>query len=149
MAYLLDTNVLVRMANTLGEGYAVTHRAIIRLHRQGESLHVTPQNLIEFRNVATRPASVNGLDLPPIEAALMADGFEATFPLLPDTEAIYPAWKALVEGMGIVGKQVHDARLVAVCHAHGIDHLLTFNARHFARMARFGPGLNVVEPAGV
>ncbi len=75
--------------------------------------------------------------------------FEATFPLLAETPDIYPAWKALVVALGVIGKQVHDARLVAVCHVHGVTHLLTFNVAHFVRMAGFGPGVVVVDPATV
>jgi hypothetical protein len=77
---------------------------------------------------------------------MQAAGFEAVFPLLPETPDIYPAWKAIVEALGVVGKQVHDARIVAVCHAHKIDHLLTFHAGHFARMASHPPGVVVVDP---
>jgi hypothetical protein len=54
-----------------------------------------------------------------------------------------------VGALGVVGKQVHDARLVAVCHAHGVSHLLTFNVGHFTRLAAFGPGLVVLDPATV
>jgi len=71
------------------------------------------------------------------------------FPLLAETPDIYPAWKTLVGALGVIGKQVHDARLVAVCDVHGVTHLLTFNVAHFVRMARFGPGLVVVDPASV
>ena len=60
-----------------------------------------------------------------------------------------PAWKALVGALGVIGKQVHDARLVAVCHAHAVTHLLTFTITHFGRMAGFGPGVVVVDPATV
>jgi predicted nucleic acid-binding protein len=149
MAHLLDTNVLVRLANSADARHAVAGRAVLELHRRGEVLHVTPQVLIEFRNVATRPTAVNGLGLSIVDAEAQAAGFEATFPLLAETPAIYPAWKALVGALGVVGKQVHDARLVAVCHAHGVTHLLTFNVAHFARMAAFGRGLVVVDPASV
>ena len=79
----------------------------------------------------------------------MAATFEATFPLLGETPDIYPAWKAIVVALGVVGKQVHDARLVAVCHVHAVTHLLTFNTSHFVRMARCGPGVVVVDPATV
>jgi len=44
---------------------------------------------------------------------------------------------------------VHDARLLAVCHVHGVTHLLTFNVAHFVRMAGFGTGFVVVDPASV
>jgi hypothetical protein len=40
-------------------------------------------------------------------------------------------------------------RLVAVCHVHGVTQLLTFNVAHFVRLAAFGPGVVVVDPASV
>jgi hypothetical protein len=52
-----------------------------------------------------------------------------------------------VSGAGVIGKRVHDARLVATCHAHAVTHLLTFNVSHFTQMAAFGPGIVVVDPA--
>ena len=110
---------------------------------------MTPQNFVEFRNMATRPKTANGLGLSAAGAEAKAAVFEATFPLLADTPDIYPAWKAIVGGLGIIGKQVHDARLVAVCHVHGASHLLTFNVGHFVRLAGFGPGVVVVDPASV
>ncbi len=149
MAYLLDTNVLARLANTADPHYGVANRAVRELHRRGEVLHIAPQILIEFRNFATRPKTVNGLGLPAADAEAKAAIFEATFLLLAETPDIYPAWKALVGALGIIGKQVHDARLVAVCHAHKLTHLLTFNVAHFVRMAGFGPGVTVIDPGSV
>jgi predicted nucleic acid-binding protein len=145
MAYLVDTNILLRLANTGDALYQPAADAVLELHRRGEKLHITPQNLIEFRNGATRPAAQNGLGLSPAAAEAQAAGFEATFPLLPDTPDIYPAWKALVAALGIIGKRVHDARLVAVCHAHAVTDLLTFNVADFAGLASFGPGIVVVD----
>ena len=84
-----------------------------------------------------------------MDTAAQSAGFEAVFPLLPETPDIFPAWKALVGALGIIGKQVHDARLVAVCHVHAVTHLLTFNVAHFVRMAGSGPGVVVVDPASV
>ena len=84
-----------------------------------------------------------------MDTETQAAGFEATFSLLAETPAIYPAWKALVGATGVIGKQVHDAWLVAVCHAYGVSHLLTFNVAHFARLAGIGPGVVVVDPASV
>jgi predicted nucleic acid-binding protein len=149
MAYLIDTNILVRLANAADAQHSVASHAVLELHRQGEVLHLTPQVLIEFRGTATRPAAVNGLGLSTAEAEAMATEFEATFPLLEENADIYPTWKAIVDGLGIIGKQVHDARLVAVCHANGVTHLLTFNVTHFARMATFGPGVVIVDPGSV
>lgn len=149
MAYLIDTNLLIRLANVLDALHGTASRAVMELHRRGEALHVTPQVLIEFRNVAIRPPALNGLGLSTARTDALAAGFESVFPLLTETPAIYPAWKALVSALGIIGKRVHDARLVAVCHAHAVTHLLTFNVAGFARMAGFGPGVVVVDPASV
>jgi predicted nucleic acid-binding protein len=129
--------------------YPIADWAVVELHRRGETLHLTPQNLIEFRNVATRPPAVNGLGLSTVAAETNAADFEALFPLLTATPDIYPRWKTLVEALGVVGKRVHDARLVAVCHVHGVTHLLTFNTAHFTTLVSFAPGFVVVDPSSV
>ena len=149
MACLIDTSILARLANTADAQHAIATRAVVTLHRRGEVLHITPQNLVEFRNVATRSVASNGLGLEAAVAEAKAAVFEAAFPLISETPDIFPAWKALVGDLAVVGKQVHDARLVAVCHAHGVPHLLTFNVSHFIRLSNFGPGVRIVDPAGV
>jgi predicted nucleic acid-binding protein len=149
VAYLVDTSLLARLANTADAQHTVAVRAAIELHRRGEVLHVTPQVLIEFRSVATRPANLNGLGLSTKDTEAQSEAFEAVFPMLADAPDIYPAWKAVVEGLGVIGKQVHDARLIALCHVHSVTHLLTFNVSHFARMAGAGPGVVVVDPDSV
>ncbi len=149
MAILVDTSILGRLANRTDVSHAVVVTAIAELHRRGEVLHVTAQNLIEFRNFATRPVSANGLGLLAPAVDGLAATFEATFPLLGETPDIYPAWKAIVVALGVIGKQVHDARLMAVCHVHAVTHLLTFNVAHFVRLSGFGPGVVVINPATV
>jgi predicted nucleic acid-binding protein len=118
---------------------------VLELHRRREVLHSTPQVFVEFRNAPMRPVSVNGLGLTAAEADALAATYESRFPLLPETPDVYPAWKALVSAAGVVGKQVHDARLAAVCHVHGVPQVLTFNVRHFARLTAYGPGLVVIN----
>lgn len=149
MAILTDTNILVRLANKSDALFQVAFNAVAKLHRRGETLHITPQNLIEFRHVATRPTAANGLGLSVTTTEQQAADFETKFPLLPDSADIYPAWKSLVQAVPIIGKKVHDARLVAVCHAHGISHLMTFNLADFAPMSSFGPGVTIVDPGTV
>jgi predicted nucleic acid-binding protein len=149
MAILLDTSVLGRLANRVDVAHPIAVAAIAELHRRGEVLHVTPQNLVEFHNFATRPVKANGLGLSSAAAERLGATFEASFSLLGETPDIYPAWKAIGGALGVIGKQVHDARLVAVCHVHAVTHLLTFNVTHFSRLAGFGPGLVVVDPATV
>lgn len=149
MAYLVDTNILARLANAADAQHAVAARAVVELHRRSEILYATPQVLIEFRNLATRPKAQNGLGLSIVDAEAQAADFEASFPLLADSPDVFPAWKSLVGALGIIGKRVHDARLVAVCHVHAVTHLLTLNVSDFAGMAGFGPGVVVVDAASV
>jgi predicted nucleic acid-binding protein len=122
---------------------------VLELHRRGEVLHVTPQVMVEFRNVATRPLTANGLGLSPADTDALAATFEARFPLLVENPDIYQTWKTIVGALGVIGKQVHDARLAAVCHVHAIPKVLTFNVGHFARLSGFGPGVLVVDPVSV
>jgi predicted nucleic acid-binding protein len=150
MAHLLDTSMLLHHTNSSDPLYSVAARAFPTLHQQGEVLHAAPQILTEFRSVVTRPiVEVNGLGLSSAEAQAKAAVYEAAFPLLPETPDIFSEWKALVEAAGVIGKQVHDARLIAICQVYGITHILTFNVRHFTRMAAFVPDLTIVDPAGI
>ena len=149
MALLLDTNILVRLANQTDAANPTAEAAVIELHRRGETLYITGQNLVEFRNVATRPVAVNGLGLTATAAAAFAALFETTFPLLEETPAVYPAWRTLADTSGVLGKQVHDARLVAVCQVHGVTGVLTFNTRHFLRYTAIVPGFAALDPATV
>lgn len=143
-AILLDTSILVRLANAADNQHSVAANAVLELHRQGRSLHLTSQVLIEFRSVATRPVNVNGLGLSLIDVDSLAKLFESRFSILPETPDIFNAWKVLVSSLGVVGKQVHDARLIAVCQVHGIRKLLTFNVNHFARLGAAAPGVIII-----
>ena len=80
MAFLIDTNILVRLANGADPMNPTADRAIMELHRRGETLHITGQNLVEFRNVATRPRAMNGLGMAIPDAEAQAADFEAVFP---------------------------------------------------------------------
>ena len=66
MAYLVDTNCLARLANKSDGRHSVALQ-VIELHWRGEILHLTPQVLIEFRSIATRPIAQNGLGLSAVD----------------------------------------------------------------------------------
>jgi predicted nucleic acid-binding protein len=83
------------------------------------------------------------------DADLQMNQFEALFSLISETADIYPAWKSLVAAAAVIGKQVHDARLAAVCQVTGISKLLTFNVRHFTRYASLIPKFKLIDPAQV
>lgn len=91
MAYLIETNILMRLANPNDALHSVADNAIVALRLRGEALHTAPQNLVEFRTGATRPALVNGLGYSAAVVEAQAAEFEALFPLLPEIPDIFPA----------------------------------------------------------
>lgn len=145
MAFLVDTNVLLRWVQPSDPMNPVAERAVEELVQRGETVYISPQNCVEFWSVATRPAAVNGLGWSPAEADAELQRIEQFFPLLPDMPTIHTEWRQLVVTVGVSGVQVHDARLVAVMRAHGITHLLTFNVPDFRRF----PGITVMHPQDV
>jgi hypothetical protein len=76
VAHLVDTSILGRLANAGDALHLVAASAVVELHRRGEVLQITAQNLVEFRNVATRPKAANGLGLSAVEAEAQAAAFE-------------------------------------------------------------------------
>ena len=142
MAYLADTNVAARWVLSGDPNYPTIRRAVFELQTRQEIIYVTTQVLVAFHALATRPVIANGLGWTPRAARAEARNIEAMFPLLPETEAVYPSWGALIDAYDIVGRQVYDAQIVAVMHAYRISHLLTMNPGHFRRF----DGVTVVEP---
>lgn len=149
MSILVDTSCLLRLPNSADPRHDSTQAAFGNLTAQGETLVVAKQNCIEFRNAVSRPTAVNGLGLTPQQADAELDFIEGIFARLPEQEEVYDVWRALCRRAGVSGKQVHDTRLVAVCVAAGVETILTWNPRDFARFISFVPGLIVLTPEDV
>jgi predicted nucleic acid-binding protein len=145
MNYLVDTNILSRLAEPGHPMHQPALDAVKRLVSDGHKLHIVPQNLYEFWVVCTRPTAVNGLGKTAAEAAADLANLKTLFLRLDETPAIYGVWETLVTSTPVVGKNGHDARLVAAMVVHGLTHLLTFNAQDF----RPYPGITAVTPADV
>jgi predicted nucleic acid-binding protein len=146
-ACLADTNILLRMANRADREHAAARNAVRELRRQGHILHVTTQNLVEFRNVITRPITRNGMGMSSDDADRQLRLMERVFDRLPDTDDVYERWRELVRVHAVLGVQVHDTRLVAAMLVHGVTRILTFNGGDFIRYA--GEGLTVIDPATI
>ncbi len=135
MRVLMDTNILLRSAQPDHPLYPQATGAVAKLMRDGQEVLVCAQNVVEFWNVATRPAELNGLGFSQEEALREVSSLESFFTLLPDVPAIYAAWKEIVRGHRVQGVKVYDARLVAVMTVYRVDGVLTFNAADFKRYA--------------
>lgn len=144
MTYLVDTNILLRLADRAHERYPLARAAVQSLRHDKHSLRATSQNFAEFWNVATRPRERNGLGFTPRATDRLLRFAERNFPLLPDSPAIYPEWRRIVADFRVAGVQVHDARLVAFMRVYQVKLVLTFN---FADFKRYEPlGILAVDP---
>jgi len=145
--YLADTNVLLRFADRTHRVHPIVRAAVRKLRTSGHTMHATPQNFVEFWNVATRPLDRNGFGLAPASADRLLRLVERLFPVLPDSPAVYPQWRRLVVDFGVSGIQVHDARIAAAMLVHGVTHILTFNTTDFVRYGT--RGIVAVDPTAV
>ncbi len=125
--------------------YGDVVRSLAVLATWRDELRVIAQNLIEFWAVATRPIADNGLGITVAQAAQELTKLKTLFGILPDTADIFPQWEQLVVKHQVLGKQVHDTRLVAAMKVHNVTHLLTFNTSDFKRY----DGITVVNPSSV
>ncbi len=93
----------------------------------------------------TRPAERNGRGLSVAEAEREVLAIETGMSLLPENERVYREWRQIVVKHGVMGVQVHDARLAAVMYVHGVRHILTLNVADFSRF----DGLTALHPSSV
>jgi len=142
--YLVDTNILLRLAQREHPHHRAARVAVLGLREQENVLRCAVQNCIEFWNVSTRPANRNGLGLTLIEAEKQLRMMERLFPVLPENPTVYREWRRLVVQFGVSGIQVHDARLVAAMKINDLTHILTFNAADFLRYKN--EGIVVIAP---
>lgn len=151
--YLIDTNVLLRLADPTALQHVIVVNALTRISATGSPVNVTPQNLTEFWNVATRPVTRNGFGLSPADAAARVRRLLLDFALLPDSPEVFPVWRRLAESVGVSGVQVHDARLIAFMAVYSVPNLLTLNAGDFSRFTPPGvvtpTGITVIDPAAL
>lgn len=139
---LLDTNILLCLANSHAPGHAAAQSAVARLLAGGERLAVAPQVLFEFWSVATRPVEMNGLGMPTAQTLAEVEAIRARFLLLAEPPTVIDFWLEIVASNDLKGKRIHDAHLLATMKANGVTLLLTFNAADFPT----DPSVTILTP---
>ena len=140
MPYVLDTGVLLRLFDRSDPSHVAIRQAVIRLKVRGERLVTTAQNIAEFWNVSTRPATARGGYGLPVEKVEKRVAFIERFcELLFDDATCYTQWKLLVSNYRILGVSVHDARIAALMLGRGLTHLVTLNVDDFRRFKGIEP----------
>lgn len=146
MAWMIDTNVFLRIARRNDPDRQIALDAIQFLRANNEILCYTTQVLVEFWNVCTRPTTARGgLGLALQTTERKTRLIEKRFHLLTESGATHQEWRRLVSAHFVQGVQVHDAMLVAVMNVHGVKHLLTYNDNDFKRYL----GISVLSPVDV
>jgi predicted nucleic acid-binding protein len=146
MAYLLDTGILLRLADLRDIQHAVVFESVQKLISKSEELLTATQNVAEFCNVITRPIANNGMCQSPQDAIKILEAeIQTICTTIPENDLVYSEFKRLVSTYSVAGKQVHGARLVAIMLAWQIESILTLNDRDFRR---YEPeGIKIITPA--
>lgn len=145
MRYLVDTNVLLRWSDRTNPSHGDCAEAIERIIAHNGRVYTCAQVLIEYWAVATRPVHLNGFGFSTLDASSSLAEARRVFICLPEPPDMADRWERAVSEHNVLGKQAHDARLVALMLSHGITQLLTLNAPDFARY----PEIKTLTPAEV
>jgi toxin-antitoxin system PIN domain toxin len=138
----IDTNVLV-YAHRAESPWHAAASACLRAVAEGGAAWALPWPCVhEFLAIVTHPRIYR----PPTPVERAVEQVDAwlespTVVRLGEAEGHWPALRALVLGGKVVGPQVHDARIAALCTTHGVRELWSAD-RDFSRF----PGLKVVNP---
>ncbi len=145
MNYLADSNILTTLSQEYSPKFKPLRLFLTDLFRGGDFIYIVPQNLIEYWTVATRPAESNGLGLSVDEATIEIERYKKYFQLRRSFQDSYIIWESLVIKYRVMGKNTHDAHLVAAMIQNNITHILTFNGKDFKRFDE----VIVVDPTGI
>ena len=148
MRYLIDTGILIRLIDKKDPQHLVVQTAFETIVSRADDLYITTQNIAELWNVATRPQANNGLSLPPTSIAQSYnEAIEPFCTVATEIETLPSVFRRLLLQYTVTGKQVHDARLVAMMLVWQVESLLTLNDRDFRR---YEPeGIKIVTPTSL
>src|SRR5437899_1275037 len=97
MAVLADTGILLRLLNRNDPYRAGIREAVRALRGRDIAIVTSPQNIAEFWNVCTRPATARGgFGLSVDETDRRVRLIERLFRVLPDDPEMYFHWRRLV-----------------------------------------------------
>jgi predicted nucleic acid-binding protein len=146
MRYLLDTGILIRLPHRSDPIHELVRQSLRALTRDNHTFVTSTQNIAEFWNVCTRPASARGgFGLSVDQTRKRLQLLERFIIVLREPDSAYKKWKSLLNTYKIQGKQVHDARIASLMGAYRIKRILTLNPDDFDRYK----GIEVFTPHDV
>jgi predicted nucleic acid-binding protein len=142
---LLDTNVVLRIADRSTPEHNVVIRAIGNLSKNLVTPVLAPQVLVEFWVVATRPIDANGFGWSPTIVGNSIERLRRRFVLLSEGPELLDRWLEIVTVYHLRGKRAHDARLAAIALLYDISQVLTLNTGDFNGI----DGITAIHPIDV
>jgi predicted nucleic acid-binding protein len=134
MAVLVDTGILLRVFVPAEPKHRAIRNTLRELRGRGEELVTAVQNIAEFSNVSTRPATARGgYGFPATKVDLRIQFLDRLCRKLYENADSHALWRQLVVSRNIAGVSVHDARLVSIMLANGVSQILTLIERDFRR----------------
>ncbi len=138
----VDTNLLVYAHRQDSPWHAAAYALVRKLAEGGEPWAIPWPCLHEFVAIVTHPR----VYAPPTPLARALDQVDAwlespSLVLLSESGGYWAALRRVLAAGRVVGPQVHDARVAALCHFHGVRELWTAD-RDFGRFR----DLKVVNP---
>ena len=131
----VDTNILVYAHREDSPWHDTAYSTVVEL-AEGRMLWAIPWPCIhEFLAIVTHPRIYS----PPTPLAEAIDQIEAWLEspgliLLKETEGYWLQFRNTIETGRIVGGQIHDARIAALCHLHEVKELWSAD-RDFSRFS--------------
>ena len=138
----VDTNILVYAHREDSPWHNVAYASIVKLAEDRAPWAIPWPCVHEFLAIVTHPRIYS----PPTPLAVAGDQIEAwlespSLMLLKETEGYWLLFRSMIETGRIVGGQIHDARIAALCHLHEVKELWTAD-KDFSRFS----GINVRNP---
>ena len=141
----IDTNILIYAHRRESAFHAAAVRALDDLAASGHPWGTVWQCVHEFAAIVTHPKIFRPAST--LEQCLAEIGnWRAcpTFRCIAEGPAHWPTLERLLREGHVQGPLVHDARIAAVCLAHGVEELWSVD-RDFSRF----PRLRVVNPLAI
>lgn len=132
----VDTNVLIRATISSAPLHHEARLALDRLWDDRAELVISHQVVREYIANITRPQTYSRA-VPIADVLAQVSDFRKTFLVLPEPANALDELIEIVRAVPVGGKQIHDANIVAVMLAHGVQELLTHNVVDFERYSDY------------
>lgn len=130
----IDTNILLRSIHQTMPQHTDTRQLVERYSNNGYALWISRQVIREYLVQVTR-TGVLAVPLTMQQSGQRVDDIAQLYHIADDTHDVTQMLKSLMQQFPTVGKQVHDANIVATMLVYGIDTLLTLNVADFQRFS--------------